>query len=192
MRQNEPRGAWKRRARLMVVLSTTALLHACAREAGTAQPPAPAADASEVQEGSGRQELSRLDALEHDLEVSEQRLEEHLSAAGEPDRASEGSEGVAADSPPMDQSEGEAEAPAAPAPAPPATESRRARKSEQDRDLQRADDVCSLSCRALASMRRAAEGICELLPASPRCVSANGRVERARQRVESAGCECAF
>jgi hypothetical protein len=140
--------------------------------------------------GTSREELGRLDALEHDLEVSEQRLEEHLSSVLEPGPTSEGSDGVTGDSAAMDEGAAEAEAPAAPAPAPPTAEPRSAREKQERQERRRADDVCSLSCRALASMRRAAEGICELLPASPRCGSATERVDRARLRVENVGCQC--
>lgn len=50
---------------------------------------------------------------------------------------------------------------------------------------------CVAACRALASMRRAAEGICRIAgDDETRCEVAQKRVEDAAERVEAAGCVC--
>jgi len=48
---------------------------------------------------------------------------------------------------------------------------------------------CSSACRALASMERAADHLCEL-DGAKECSSAKERVERARAKVKSSGCSC--
>lgn len=51
--------------------------------------------------------------------------------------------------------------------------------------------TCDLVCRALASMRRSADRICEIVgEKDPRCTQARSRVEHAAQRVAGAGCTC--
>ncbi|MCU0692361.1 MAG: hypothetical protein MUF54_13255 [Polyangiaceae bacterium] len=50
---------------------------------------------------------------------------------------------------------------------------------------------CTIACRALASMRRAAEGICRLTgEEQARCVRARERVARADQQAANSGCLC--
>lgn len=135
-------------------------------------------------------ELSELDALEHDLDVSERRLEEHLRVAtAQPASAADSatSDGEVADEP--GSAEGTA-APRASAPAPEPQPRAPPKREERRQEHARADDACALSCRALASMRRAAESICELVPGAPRCLSATGRVERAERKVHAADCAC--
>lgn len=54
-----------------------------------------------------------------------------------------------------------------------------------------AGSTCDLVCRALASMRRSADRICEIVgDEDPRCTQARGRVSDAAHRVESASCTC--
>jgi hypothetical protein len=54
-----------------------------------------------------------------------------------------------------------------------------------------AGSTCDLVCRALASMRRSADRICEIVgKEDPRCSQARGKVSDAARRVESAGCTC--
>ncbi len=51
--------------------------------------------------------------------------------------------------------------------------------------------TCDLVCRALASMRRSADRICELVGDSdPRCSQAKKQVDDAARRVRSASCTC--
>ena len=54
-----------------------------------------------------------------------------------------------------------------------------------------AGSTCDLVCRALASMRRSADRICELVgDKDPRCTQARKQVDDAAHRVEGAGCTC--
>jgi hypothetical protein len=56
--------------------------------------------------------------------------------------------------------------------------------------LENAGD-CSAMCRALASMRRAADGICRIDgESSEACRQARGRVADAARRIAVAGCDC--
>jgi hypothetical protein len=129
--------------------------------------------------------LTELDALEHDLEVSEQRLEQHL-AAGQPAPADEQVEASGAQP-------SSAEPPPAPPPPPPGAAGQRAperKASRAETSTDRGQGACRLSCRALASMRRAAEGICDLAPGNVRCIAAKARVDRGAERVADAGCVC--
>ncbi len=59
-------------------------------------------------------------------------------------------------------------------------------------DAKRASDRCDRACRALQSMRRAAEGICRLSADEEpeRCDRARGRVDESAGRVERSGCTC--
>ncbi len=50
---------------------------------------------------------------------------------------------------------------------------------------------CTTACRALASMRRSVEGLCQLTgDADQRCTSARTRLAHAGDRVREAGCSC--
>jgi hypothetical protein len=81
--------------------------------------------------------------------------------------------------PPATSGGAEAEAPGV-ASATPAPESPRAPPT-----------ACQTACKALGSMRRAAEGICRLTEDEPeRCERARERVRRAAARVTDAGCVC--
>lgn len=53
------------------------------------------------------------------------------------------------------------------------------------------DTRCVRSCKALGSMRRAVERLCDLTEQGSRCESARSRLERSEQRVTDAGCSCA-
>jgi hypothetical protein len=58
-----------------------------------------------------------------------------------------------------------------------------------------AADTCSIACRALASMRRSADRLCQLAPSAspdaPRCNDAKDRVTKAEQRVRERCAACA-
>ena len=67
-----------------------------------------------------------------------------------------------------------------------------AARSELDRaaaDVEAGLTECTSACRALASMERAAEHLCEL-DGAEECSSAKERVERARAKVKNSGCSC--
>ncbi len=157
----------------------------CARASKEASPPPEETSAP-------AQSLSEIDAYEHDLEVSETRLRTVLAerssqtyAAGKEPRA------------PMAEPPPPPPAPARPGQAGPAP----AQKPETNADMTpepaaeasapRVGSDCDLACRALASMRRAADGICGITGDSDqRCRNAQERVAEARSRVEGAGCRC--
>jgi hypothetical protein len=63
--------------------------------------------------------------------------------------------------------------------------------SEEAATTPRGPAPCETACRAVGSMRRSAERICELTDqADSRCTGARQRVTRAEQQVERAGCAC--
>jgi hypothetical protein len=150
-------------------------------------------------DGAGdRKPLTELDALEHDLSISEQRLEAQLvrreqALADSSDRELESSKKKA---------ESSAEAPAEERDEAPAAEKPRPRAGAQapgePPDLDEAPaktgkvgSPCDMACRALSSMRRSAERICALAGAADeRCMRARGRVSSAEERIRRAQCEC--
>jgi hypothetical protein len=129
---------------------------------------------------------TELEALELDLVVSEQRLDAELLQVSalipEDDRWA---------SPPLPEpfpastgTVGSSEPPPGSTVRPPAPPPSTALWGETG-------TPCDLACRALASMRRSADGICRLAGAgSERCDGARGRVARASERVAAAGCVC--
>lgn len=52
------------------------------------------------------------------------------------------------------------------------------------------DTRCLRSCKALASMRRAVDRLCELTDGDERCTRARERLERSERKVTDAGCSC--
>lgn len=162
---------------LLAVACTAAALSACGGAAGgsgaetTAVPAAPAP-------------LADLDALQRDFDVSEARLSAQLVRRQAESPVSQGK-----------REEGAARADAAPFPKA-ATESRdNDAPAEEAADDARApgndSSACDLACRALASMRRSADGICSLTSEQhARCTGARGRVELAARQVAAAGCLC--
>lgn len=53
-----------------------------------------------------------------------------------------------------------------------------------------AEDACQTACRALSSMQRAADRLCEIADDEARCDGARGRVQRARDRVTARCSAC--
>lgn len=49
---------------------------------------------------------------------------------------------------------------------------------------------CVRSCKALGSMRRAVDRLCDLTDGDERCENARLRLERSKQKVNDAGCSC--
>jgi hypothetical protein len=176
------------------VLAFALLAGGCAARAQLqeAAPPAKAAE-----EPEGRKPLTELDALEHDLAVSEQRLEAQLvrrqqalsdsrSREGESD-ASKKTE--SAEPPPAEERADEDERPRprdeTPEPSTPPSPAQTPARSG------RVGSPCDMACRALSSMRRSADRICELAGASDeRCARARNRVSAAEERIRQAHCEC--
>jgi hypothetical protein len=144
-----------------------------------------------------------LETLEHELALSERRLNEHLAARETTPRArAEEREEVL--------SSGDEDAPKA-APRdfahPPAAESAPSKKDSTDRrgaapapapasaahggSQSAAGSACELACRAFGSMRRSADRICSITgDGDARCTRARARVEEASERISRAECAC--
>jgi hypothetical protein len=181
------------------VLGLTLLAGGCAAQTKM-QEAAPSPKAPEGVES--RRPLTELDALEHDLAVSEQRLEAQLvrrtQALADP---SSGDRDRDADSSKKTQS---AEPPAPREPAETAGQEEKPRPRDEAAEPSsppgraqapvrtgKVGSPCDMACRALSSMRRSAERICELAGASDeRCTRARGRVSAAEERIRHAQCEC--
>jgi hypothetical protein len=145
--------------------------------------------------------LTELDALEHDLAVSEQRLEVQLVRrqraladlrSGESEDADSSKKTESAVPRPPEEpagTDGEEEKPR-----------RRTEASQPSSPPDPAEapvrtgkvgSPCDMACRALSSMRRSAERICELAgPSDERCARARSRVSAAEERIRQAHCEC--
>jgi hypothetical protein len=145
---------------------------------------------------SQRTPLSELDALEHDLLVSEQRLDQQLSRRS--DALAHGSAqpstpaATAAPPPPPPAPGGpKEEPPPAQAPPEPAPTTDAPKAGDSSADQSSVGAPCDLACRALASMRRSSARICELAgPDDERCARARSRVTAAEDRIRRARCEC--
>ena len=169
--------------------------HACAQKA--APPPAgapqaapsapPAASESAGDKGKTRG-LTELDALEHDLDQSERFLFAQLERAR---TKAEIARAPAADEewkevPPRQPP------PTAGARKKPATAPAQQAAPKTSEELSARGSACDLSCRALRSMRRSADGICELAgQTDARCQKARERVRVGEERVRGVGCACA-
>lgn len=170
-----PRLCWS-----LVALAATV---ACATRE-SAPPPAPPVETPE------HRRLTEVDALEHDLEVAEQRLERELGqklaqSEAKSDDLDEETAGTPA-TPPARPSEPDGAGADRP------EKSEGAAPSAQP-EWNRAElaSPCDKACRALLSMRRSTDAICRLSgDGSERCTRARQRVSRAEQRVKGAGCAC--
>lgn len=134
--------------------------------------------------------LTELEALEHDLSVSEARLDEELArraAAGE-DATESASELPAAEPAEPQKAADSAGSGQAGGPARPAR--RPAPKPATGAEPGKLGSPCDLGCRALASMQRAQLRICEIVGPNERCQRATERVQAAVERVRAGGCEC--
>ena len=133
--------------------------------------------------------ITEVDALMHDLDVAEGRLNVGLErAAYEWHEIPEWRENGPQPAPAPEQPTN-VPPPPAPPPQPSAAPVRPARPGGP-KDVQ-ASEACAMACRALASMQRSADGICRLVePGDDRCGAARGRVARAKERVVAAGCVC--
>jgi hypothetical protein len=150
-----------------------------------AEPPPGAAPYADEEASSGVAESAsdddRLAALEAALREDERRIELELALQT---RAPLADEAPATAAPAPERAAGarpsEAAPPSAPQPSPKKSAAARSEASG-----------CDVACRALSSMRRSAEGICELTSTSDaRCTGARTRLENARTRVVRAGCPC--
>ncbi len=125
---------------------------------------------------SGRKDViapASLEALERDLAVAEQRMDEQLQAKRETAKTE--------DQPPPPTRIPATKAPAKP-PGLPAGEPGAVTASASR---------CDIACRAFHSMRRAADNLCELTgDADDHCRRARDRVAQAARRIADAGCQC--
>jgi hypothetical protein len=195
----------------------SSMLYACggalpsqapAESPATEAAPEPAPEAAATDEAAapyasspGTGSLTEMDALEHDLLVSEQNLDAQLARkqkialAERSDQESAG--GRFATPPPAAPSKGahaaRSERSERPASRSPASSPAPAAKPEAGPEGHGylVGSPCDIACRALASMRRSAERLCVLAGAEhPRCQQANSRVSAAADRVRQAGCLC--
>lgn len=153
-----------------------------------------------------------LDALERDLSVSEERLNQYLARREAPRQSAitlrDDSEGKKAEKPKGSATSagpGYAQPPPAAAPRParkrvederpadaaaaeaPAAES----ESESEPEPEPVENACDLACRAFGSMQRSAERICSIAgEGDARCRRARERVADASARISSARCAC--
>jgi hypothetical protein len=158
-------------AALWLLLPIT--LTACAGRAPSAEAPAPSGEKSEAVAAGEADSLGHAEAEFDDAE--EQLLALGLDEQGL-DEKSQVSSGDDADA-------GEGVAPPEAAPVGGATAPRRMASSPRDR--------CDIACRALGSMRRSADRLCQLTSEDDeRCGNVRGRVERATTIVESVCPDC--
>jgi hypothetical protein len=147
-----------------------------------------------------RRERSQLEALEHDLDVSETRLLEQLERKRRQERQAAldskvGDGKVVGGQPAPRPPKGGT---IAPAPSPPPRGDRpRVEPAPLQaqpvplRDRNVAGAPCDVACRAYKSMRSASARLCELTGEEhTRCRRARQRLERAEQRLVRAGCAC--
>jgi hypothetical protein len=129
-------------------------------------------------------EGAALAEAEAALARDEQRL---LSALGSTQQAPElDRAGARDDEPPTDTPRASPSTPAEKTPSAPG-----ASRASGAESIQAAKPPCELACRALASMRRSQERVCELTADDDaRCKRARERVKRAQERVDQAGCGC--
>jgi hypothetical protein len=135
-----------------------------------------------------RRRLTEVDALEHDLQVAEQRLDHELGqklARAETEVEDREEDGISTPSTPPRTQAGDREAGAT-------TEPEAGEPADEPRwDRAELASPCDKACRALLSMKRSADAICRISgDASERCTRARGRVSGAEQRVKTAGCAC--
>jgi hypothetical protein len=170
-----------------------------------AAPPAPATAPGETES------LTDLDALEHDLTVSEERLNQYLASREQSRetaialRDEEARGESKAEKPKSSAASGGGEY----AQPPPAAAPRPARKRADDRPADAAEaapaapttapepesepvgSACDLACRAFGSMQRSADRICSIAGENDqRCRRARERVADANARISSAQCVC--
>lgn len=127
-----------------------------------------------VQSTAAAREPRTIEEAQAELDRSEARLQ--TSPAGAP-------------APAAPQSSGHGDTAAPPPPPPPVAEPA---KDMRPMELKKAEDAapaCTEVCRALSSMKRAADTICRLTsPDDTRCQSARRRVHDGEERASPCGC----
>lgn len=174
-------------ARTLVVTAASLSLIACS----AAQRPAgaPAREAP----------LTTLEEAEAELSRAEARLPATVTAPSTGDGAAPGRHMLTEEKKPAEAPKDKASAAPPPPPVAPAgaaAPSKAARDGDRD-DRERAADEgdvaptpCQTACRALASMRRAADAVCRIAgDTDARCDGARKRVDAATTRVAHCGCK---
>lgn len=179
--------------RTLSALWAVPLALACAA-APRSEAPATAPAPAPAQAAPSAPDTSEVDALERDLSAAENELLDRLASGERVAIASHEDDGPGQGAGPPAPPAAEA---APPAPAKPATASGKDRDETRPAPVERkkkAEDTqndCQLACRAMASMRRSAARICEIVSeANERCSGAHRRVDDAQRRIEQARCAC--
>ncbi len=168
--------------------ATSAL--ACAQQAPPASPAFSQPPGAQDEVTSSSPDLGELEAK---LAAAERDLNAQLGATP---ATPSGGEAVTLDlaAPAEDKAAEQSKPSAQPAPAPPPKASRAEQPgSVGGASAQRESRApsCDTICKALASMERSADRICELTSAEDtRCTRARERVDSATKRVELSGCGC--
>ena len=190
MTRSPPSGGARVWALVVPLVLQAGCAAAPAPEAAAPPPLSPEAEANPEPQPLPTLNLTELESLEHDLSVSEARLDEELARQAatsdgfaEPPAAEPTVPQKSADSAGSGAARGPARPERRPATEPPG-------RSATDPESVRLGSPCDLGCRALASMQRAQVRICEIAGANERCQRATERVQAAVGRVRSAGCEC--
>ncbi|MEZ4223614.1 MAG: hypothetical protein R3B13_21880 [Polyangiaceae bacterium] len=187
--------------KLGLLCSTLLVTSACARQKPATE--APAGPAPDLQQAPG----TNLDQLEAELAAAERQLTATLPVTSA-SRAAKPAEEPAPAAQPEDEdgskpTGGQEARPGASvvskpttSPAPPPTPAPKTEEAAGSAGLgasqQNAIPSCDTACKALSSMERSADRICEITgEADERCTRARGRVGSASERVKSSGCTCA-
>jgi hypothetical protein len=163
---------------------------ACAQQAAPAPPASPAFSEPPGAQDEVTSSSTDLGALEAKLAAAERDLNAQLGAAPG------GGEAATLDlaAPTEDKAVGQSKPSAQPAPAPPPKASRAEKPTSVGGATAQSESSapsCDTICKALASMERSADRICELTSAEDtRCTRARERVDSATKRVELSGCGC--
>lgn len=183
------------RARIAPVVCAVAML-SCA-SAPPSAPPAQTPSAPATQQ-TAAPSGSEVDALERDLTAAESELLARLGTTA-PVAVQDSTEASRAEAPPPPAAARAGAASPAKSTPPSGAGAGAASAGRDDRsgpeaDQKKPDEArsdCSVVCRAMASMRRSAARICEILSdANERCAAARRRVDDAQRRLGQTRCAC--
>lgn len=134
-----------------------------------------------------------LAALLDDLSANERRIEDELGPVARSQPGYSAAPGASGGFPAHAGASPAADAPAPPPAAPASAPSvEEAEGADRDDAPRASGSPCGTACRALGSMRRSAERICELVPTDDaRCLDARRRTDSSAARVAASGCGCA-
>jgi hypothetical protein len=175
-----------------ITLVSTLVPFACMTAKEPAPSAAPLTPSPRTESSAAPQDLN---ALQQELDRSERDLLAQLS-----ERKAQGEPALNTQAEPKKrkaEAKSAAEQPAQTSATP--TERREEKKRAESRPAEepqaeqtKQGSPCDLACRALQSMRRAANGICTITgPTDARCENARRRISDAAAEIERAGCVCA-